>query len=115
MTTPSLDAGGAADEGEWSDNGTLTDGSREDDDCDVNFEIASLTAFGLANTNEFAVTGSAVGVGVACERVGVVWFAAAVPGMDMTDAVSVVVEVRSSSLRCVCPTGVNALVSLFWS
>lgn len=36
------------------------------------------------------------------------------PGMERTEAVSVSVETRSSSLRADCPTGVKALVSLFW-
>lgn len=53
-------------------------------------------------------------VGVACERVGVVWCEAADSGIDMTDAVRVAVEVSSSSLRADLPTGVKALVSLFW-
>lgn len=37
----------------------------------------------------------------------------AVPGIDIIEAVSVSVDIRSSALRAVCPTGVNALVSLF--
>lgn len=54
-------------------------------------------------------------VGVACERVGVVWWEAAEPGIDMTEEeVRVAVEVSSSSLREDLPTGVKALDSLFW-
>lgn len=71
--------------------------------------VISLIGLELENENELVVDKSEEGRG------GVVCRPLDEPGIEITEAVSVAVEVMSSSLRAVCPTGVKALVSLFWS
>ncbi len=69
-------------------------------------------------TNEIEEVGVLeVRVGVVCGEGGVVLEIVVVPdpGIEITDAVSVIEEAWSSSVRVDCPTGVKALGSLFCS